>query len=293
MKRILFLLAVSVCILQVNAQTKQNDSIPKRTDTVKVGPITIVIKKKDGGKAKEVTIIDNDDSTATDVKKTVKFERKKKNEKVSTNWFGLDLGFNNYTDNTNYASVGSYLHAAGTQGRPNASDFKLRTGKSIGANIWIIKQKFNIVKNYWGIKYGLGIEHSNFRYDANISFKKGNPDHIIRDSVDFSKNKLGINYLSVPLEFYFNPDGKKLFSFSAGITAGYKLNSFNKQKSGSRGKDKNRGEFELNPFKLAVTGDIGFKGLRLYGSYGLTNLFDKSSGMDFQPYTIGLRLSAW
>lgn len=279
------------------AQKNSTDTIPKvEKDTIQIGGVTVIVKKKDKGKAKSVDIdVDNDKDNNNAKNDKYKKYLKRKKSNVQTNLFSIDIGFNNYTDNTNYASVGSYLQAAGTQPKPTASNFTLRTGKSVGVNLWLVKQKVNILrgKEHLGLKYALGIEHVNYRYNSPISFKNGSPSYVIKDSVGFSKNKLGINYLTVPLMLYINPDGKNGFSLSGGISAGYRINSFNKQRSDARGKDKNRGEYELNPFKLAVVGDIGYKAIRIYGSYNLTNLFDDGTKMDFTPYTIGFRLSKW
>jgi hypothetical protein len=79
---------------------------------------------------------------------------------------------------------------------------------------------------------------------------------------------------------------------SAGMSAGYLVDARNKQISSERGKQKHDGNFNLNNWRFATIGELGVGGIRLYGSYGLTNMFEQSvSRIEFHPYTIGLRFS--
>ncbi len=299
MKKKLLLIAATFAFANLNAQKIQKDTLPEkqiRKDTIKIGGFEIIIKHDNKPKPKSNTDTigkKTDSSKNENASNNIHISRAKKNKKVSTNWIAFDFGFNNYTDNTNYndPSVTSMLRTTGTKPAPTQSDLRISTGKSVGFNFWIVQTKINVIKQFVSFKYGLGIEHNNYRYKSNISFKDASPSYIIKDSVNFSKNKFGINYATVPLMCSFNPSGKGGFSFSAGVSAGYRFNSFNKQKSSERNKDKNNGEFGLNPFKFALVGDIGYKGLRFFGSYSLTSLYD--NGLKFTPYTIGLRLSKW
>jgi hypothetical protein len=44
--------------------------------------------------------------------------------------------------------------------------------------------------------------------------------------------------------------------------------------------------------RFATIGELGIGGIRLYGSYGSINLFDKNqSRLSLFPYAIGLRFS--
>jgi hypothetical protein len=296
MKNIILLLIAITTLNVAVAQKNNKDTVPNsisiKRDTIRIGGLVIVTKRDGKNKPRQVDIIDTEDSTKQTTHKSIKV-KKNTNKKVKTNWVAFDLGFNNYTDKTNYSdpAAASMLRAIGTRTAPTAADLKLTTGKSVAFNFWIVQQKVNLIKNYVGFKYGIGIEHLNYRYKTGISFKDAAPSYIFRDSVSFSKNKLGINYLTVPFLLTINPSGNNGFSISAGVSAGYRFSSYNKQRSGDRGNDKERGDFGLNPFKLSLTGDIGYNGLRFFGSYNLTPLHEK--GLNFIPYTIGLRLSKW
>jgi hypothetical protein len=290
MKQLITLLAaVIIC----SATTAQTDSIKtKKSDTIRIGGMVIV---KNGKKDKDVNI--------TMGRKNYE---KKRNANVSTNWWIVDLGFANYDDKTNYGATGGYL--VNRPGYPalNANDFKLRAGKSVNVNVWIFMQRLNMIKHHVNLKYGLGLELNNYRYRtiSPLSYKEGgqvpytntqtNAPFIFRDSVEFSKNKLAADYLTVPLMLNFttNPNSKKKgLSISAGVSAGYLYSQRNKQKSSARGKDINKGDYDLERFKLSYVGEVGVGPVRFYGSYSPKSIYKTS--LDMRPYNFGIRFSNW
>ena len=207
---------------------------------------------------------------------------------VRTNWFSFDLGYANFQDKS---PTLYYIQAPSGIG---ADNLKLINGKSSNFNLWIVQQKVNLYKNKLNLKYGVGFEMFNFRLEQPVSFRNDLPNKMILDNVSFSKNKLFAKYLTVPFQLNFKSDPKsnKSFYMSAGMSAGYLVDARNKQKSSERGKQKYDGNFNLNNWRFATIGELGVGGIRLYGSYGLTNLFEKSfSRIEFHPYTIGLRFS--
>lgn len=289
MKQLITLLAAAIIC---SSATAQNDSTKTNKDTIRIGGIVIVKNgKKDNGKSVDVTMGRNNS--------------KKKNANVSTNWWIFDFGFSNYTDNTNYATAGSYLINRPGYPALNENDFKLRAGKSINVNFWFFMQRLKLGDPHLYLKYGVGLEMNNYRYKSSVSYKEGgnvpytastqtNAPFIFRDSVSFTKNKLAADYLTVPLmlNFVSNPGSrKKGISLSAGVSAGYLYSQRNKQKSGERGKDRNKGDYDLSRFKLSYTGELGLGGVRFYGSYSPKSIYDHS--LDMRPYTIGFRFSNW
>lgn len=298
MKKLTSIMALAFFCLNANAQndTLVNISVEKsdtakvvidQRDTIKIGNI-LVIKNKPGRNSVEVA----SDSI------------RKKYSRLSTNWIIVDLGFNNYSDNTNYGTVGSYL--VNQPGAPalNENDFKLRNGKSINVNIWFFMQKYDIVKKNVSLKYGLGLELNNYRFKSPISFKEDGPvpysvnnevtnaPFVFRDSVSFRKNKLAADYITIPLMLSFKTNSSKgipALSLSFGVSAGYLYSSRNKQVSDARGKERNRGDYDLEKFKLSYIGEVGLGPIKLYGSYTPKSMF--ANQMDFRPYAFGLRLS--
>jgi Outer membrane protein beta-barrel domain len=293
MKRIFYTLAAVLLMGTMFAQENN-----EKTDTVRVGNFVIIKKKssdKDNSDDKKVYKRDNDG-----VSITIDRSNKRRRRNISTNWWIMDLGFANYRDNTNYAAAnaGGYLRTLRTaDGSVNSSTTSLNTGKSSNVNLWFFMQKLNVTKNVVNLKYGLGLEMYNFRYDTRLSYRKDNNGiaYAFVDSTSFSKNKLYVGYLTVPLMINFDatPDRKRGFSFSAGVSAGYLIGSRNKQISGNRGKDKISGNFDLEPFRLAAISEIGLGPVRIYGSYSLNNLHKSSTRMEQAPYTVGIRFSNW
>ena len=279
MKRIITLAAA---LLVAGANFAQTDSTGPRTDTIKVGKFIIIKKQKDQNESHER-------STTVTIER-----RKRKPSNISTNWWIFDLGFANVNDKTVYNSTAAnnYLHAAPGQPPFSEDDMKLRSGKTSNVNIWIFMQRLNITKGVLNLKYGVGLEMFNYRYENNISYHK-NPAYIFRDSIDFSKNKLYVGYVTVPfmLNINTNPGHRKSLSFSAGISAGYRVGSHTKQISDERGKTKTRSDFDLEPFRLAYIGELGLGPVRLFGSYSTTRLH--KNGLEQYPYSIGVRFSNW
>jgi Outer membrane protein beta-barrel domain len=292
MKQLITFLALAIICSSATAQTDTTKNTNK--DTLRIGGIIIV---RDGKTT-------NDKNW--DITMGRKTEERKRNANVSTNWFILDIGFSGYDDKTNYATVPA-PYFANRPGQPaiGANDFKLRTGKSINVNIWLFMQRLNLVKHHVNLKYGLGVELNNYVYKSNISYKESGispyppfindtGSYILRDSISFSKNKLAADYLTVPfmLNFTTNPENhNKGISISAGVSAGYLYSQRNKQKSSERGKDKNRGDYDLEKFKLSYIAEVGLGPIRLYGSYSPKSLY--SNSLDMRPYNLGLRFSNW
>jgi hypothetical protein len=263
-----------------------NDTLVAITDdTVKVGRLKIINKSEGStiyGQKNWESLLDGD------FKKTkISIERgPKKLKPITTNWWIFDLGFANLVDNTTQAPQLSTL--------PKSTDLKLNNVKSSNVNIWIVQQKLNLYKHYWNFKYGIGIEMYNFRFENPISFSNTAGNYQYFDVVDFKKNKLFVEYLSVPLllNYHSNPENSKSFYASIGMSAGYLIQTHTKQISDERGKRKVNGNFDLNNFKLATIGELGIGSVRLYGSYSRTNMFDeKLTNFDMNPFAIGVRFS--
>lgn len=289
---------MAVVCLSARAMS-QTDTIPSATsDTIRVGNMIII---KDKNKSKER---DNSDKS-NDVHIRIDHSEKSKPSNISTNWFIVDIGFANYNDQTNYANTGGYLYNRTTPlgvAPLGKGDFNLNTSKSIDINIWLFMQRFSLIKSHLNLKYGLGVELNNYRYQSNISYLEKNPftpnatpsPVIIRDSVTFSKNKLAADYLTVPfmLNYMSNPGRhNKGFSLSFGVSAGYLYSQRNKQQSKERGKQTNKGGYDLEQFKISYIGEIGLGPVRLYGSYSPSSMY--KTGLDMRPYTLGVRLSNW
>lgn len=253
-------------------------------DTVKIGSYHIIKSQKGDTKKNWGDIIEDGDFDNTHI--TIE-RTPKKLKNINTNWWIFDLGFANLQDNTNNktAPIGNL---------PNSSYLKLNNVKSSNVNIWIVQQKVNLYQHYLNLKYGVGIEMYNFRFEQPISFRNDPNNAVYIDNVKFSKDKLFVEYLSVPIQLNFqsNPSNNRSFYASIGVSPGYLIQSHTKQISEERGKKKVNGNFNLSNFKMATIGELGIGSIRLYGSYNMSNLFDKNyTNLDLMPFAIGVRFS--
>ncbi len=203
----------------------------------------------------------------------------------------IDLGINGIKDNSIYgAATQPVLRYAYN----SDETFAMRNGKSWNVNIWPVLTKFRLMKTKTQKIYfytGVGLQVYNFRYSNNVSFDDSAGFYL--DKVKFTKNKLCVTYLSVPLGFTLKTKlaEKAWLVYGASVTGGYRISSYMKQVSAERGKDKIHNDFYLRDFNSCVTAEIGIDGyFRLFGSYQLTALHEDASGLDQHPFTIGLRI---
>ncbi|MDE3143127.1 MAG: hypothetical protein KGL19_03170 [Bacteroidota bacterium] len=282
--------------ITTTAFSQKDSSSSKSADTIKVGNFVIIKKNKDGGT--------NSDDDKKGIKLNITFGDKSADKKfhkrrmdnLSTNWWIFDLGFANVRDNTNYTSAQSMGYFNTVHGSAvNQNSFALNTGKSSNVNVWIFMQKLNISQHVLNLKYGLGLEMYNFRYDHSLSYRNSPTPYVFNDTINFSKDKLYAGYLTVPLMLNINttPHRHNGFSISAGVSAGYLVGSHNKQISAERGKQKYHGDLDLQPWRLATIAELGLGPVRLYGSYSLNALHKESTGVDQFPYAVGVRFSNW
>ena len=263
-------------------------------DTVRLGSLQIIKSQDSNYKKDWVSMVEegNFDNTNITIKRVPK-----KLKNIETNWWIFDLGFTNFVDkspNLMWLAANPNALPYGPGPLMSPENFTLNNKKSTNVNIWVVTQKLNLYQHKINLKYGLGVEMFNFRFDKPISFREDIATNIKYDVVSFTKNKLLVKYLTIPVQINFspNPTNKKGFYASIGMSAGYLWNAKNKQISGERGKEKFRGNFNLNDWRIATIGELGVGAVRLYGSFANNNLFNKNqSFIDMQPFAVGLRFS--
>jgi hypothetical protein len=275
MKRIFIAVAVLCTTMTGFAQEK--------TDTIKIGGMVII--RKAGNKDKEG--------------KEYKFRQRKsvKPSNLRTNWWIVDLGFANYTDNTDYGSVAAQEYAPGS----NNSWLHLRTAKSVNVNIWFFMQRLNMIEHVVNLQYGLGLELNNYRYKEPIRYDANppaiaNPPVLFFDNTanrSYKKDKLAADYLTIPLMLNFNltPKRHSGFGFSAGVSAGWLYSARNKTITSDEGKKKAKDDFDLERWKLSYIGELSLGPVKLYGSLAMKNMYNR--GLDVTPYNVGIRFSQW
>ena len=262
-------------------------------------------EKKDGaGRKRKSLSISNEGIKVEDTDEATKgglyvnkdtISNKKRIEKpLDFTFAAVDIGINTLQDKTDYTSAAAQGFLNVPAGMKNDKLFSLQTGKSWNVNVWPVLFKARVLKTKMQKVYissGIGLQMYNFRFTRDISYLNNTTPEVFLDSVNFSKNKLGLTYLSVPLMLTAKTKiaKKTWLVYGAGVTGGYRIGSLTKQVSSFRGKDKNRDAFNFNDFNACVTGEIGISGvMRIYATYQLTSLHE--SVLDQHPLCIGIRI---
>lgn len=216
-----------------------------------------------------------------------------RSRRVSMHFLMLDLGVNALHDQSDYSSPAAQQYLQVGADRRNGNLFSLRQGKSINVNIWPVLMELKLLKTKSqkiSLYTGAGLQLYNFKFNRDISFLNETNPMLIEDSVRFSKNKLAFAYVSVPLMFNFKTrvGGNFWVTYGLGVIGGYCFDSWTKQISDERGKQKNHDEFNFQKFNLNLSGEIGINGyIRFYGTYQVTNMYQNS--LNQHPYCIGIR----
>ena len=219
--------------------------------------------------------------------------KKRIEKKFVFTYAAVDIGINTLQDNTDYTTTAAQGFLNVPAAMKNEQLFSLRTGKSWNVNVWPIIFKARFLKTSAQKMYissGIGLQMYNFRFSKDISYLNNTNPEVYMDTVNFSKNKLGFTYLSVPVALTAKTRmGKDLWLvYGVGVTGGYRLSSWTKQISGPRGKVKNHDGFNFSDFNACLTGEIGIASyFRIYASYQVTSLH--KTALDQHPFCIGLR----
>jgi len=233
---------------------------------------------------KEIRIVEKNDDTAIRIQDIDDDDDNFVTKRFRGHWAGFEWGINNFLDNANTLSRES-----------DAWFMDLNTGRSWAININFAQYSLGFGTSHVGLLTGLGLEFSNYFFDNDNTIHELN-DFIIADSLDgnVSKSKLTTTYLRVPLilevQFPNTIRAKRVF-LSAGIVAGLKLGSHTKvvyKDDGGKNKDKNRDDFNINPFRYGLTARLGFGNVSLFGDYYFTPLFVDEKGPELHPFSVGL-----
>ena len=214
------------------------------------------------------------------------------NAELQTEWLAFDLGIAGYMDYTKYDITRTFTNPP--VGIPVSKRKMQPKNSSTNVNIWLVQQKLNLYKNKYYFKYGIGFEMFNYYYANGVDFRNNDKMYISLTNNTYSKDKLYINYLTVPLILSRTYKFKKIqdINVAGGVNIGYLLNTRNKQISEALGKKKYDGDFNFNDYKMSGVFQIGIGDVKFYGTAALTNIIDKgTTSQSFYPYTFGLRFS--
>ena len=188
-------------------------------------------------------------------------------------------------------------------------DMELDMGSSFSMQFNFANYSVNLnSRGNIGLVTGLGIEYQCFRFsDENITLIKEEsntiPVHVqdiyTEDNIDHVQRSSFKNlYLTIPfifeVQFPAAKAAKKRIYASAGFMGGVRMHSKTKivyrDSDDDKQKEKMKGNFHVVPFKVDVTGRIGYRNINIWGSYTLTNLFKSNTMPDLKVYTLGFGL---
>ncbi|MBK7965074.1 MAG: DUF2807 domain-containing protein [Bacteroidetes bacterium] len=215
-----------------------------------------------------------------------------RSEHARSHWNGFEIGFNQLLVKDKFSTD-----------IPDGYDFlELNSGKSINVNINLFSHDFPLYKRYLMFTTGIGITSNNFRFSsdktlladtnrtvAGFDYDKNN------ERINYRKNKLAVNYITVPLLLQFNSKQqyKKSIHVATGILFSYKFNSHLKlvySEDGDKKKSKRHDEFNIEPFRYDATFRIGYQSYTLYASYSLNTLFKENRGPSLHPFQVGINV---
>ncbi len=285
-----FFISLFLTLLISNLSNSQDSLKPLLpNDTLKIGRLQIV--KISGVEQKDwTTVINNLDFSALKVNYLKKNQEQKN---LETSWLAFDFGLAGYMDYTKYTSINAFIKPA--IGQPLTYRKVQPKNSSTNVNIWVVQQKANIYKHIWFLKYGFGFEMFNYYYANPIDFRNNDKAYISLSTNTYSKDKLYLNYITIPVLLSRNVTIKNFqtISLSGGLSLGYLYNARNKQISEALGKQKYEGDFNFGDYKLASIFQLGIGSLKFYASASLNNTLDNSATapQSFYPYTFGMRFS--
>ena len=198
-------------------------------------------------------------------------------------WAGLDLGVNGYLNSNNKFDLPA-----------NYKYLDLDYGRSRTFSINFAEKDFTLYKEYIQLVTGLGIEWNNYRFSNNTRiFNDSDKITGYIDTIRYSNSKLRVTYLNLPILLNFNSssESSNAFHFAAGIIFGYNIGSMTKvifENNGKTNKDKQHGDYNASVFRYGLTARVGFGDIRLFGTYQLTQLFQKDKGPELYPFSAGL-----
>ena len=251
------------------------------TTKFKLGKTTIIIieEEKEGEDENEW----NEESDSWDVFEEGGEQEDRKPRKSEAHWSGINVGISMLMDEKFDNSFPDHPYWRNDPARSWVWDLNL------------FEHKFNFGTPYVGLTTGLGASFTSVSFKDNYVIQS-NVDTVyamIDTSVVYSKNKLKASYLTIPLLLEFNTSAysHKSFYLAAGVIGGVRMTSKIKQtgeKEGKEFKDKTKGRFGLNPFKLDAAVRMGYSDWGVFANYNLLSMFEEEKTVGVHPLTFGL-----
>lgn len=170
----------------------------------------------------------------------------------------------------------------------NSNTFTPKLIKSANIGIGIVRQNMNLINGQFLLSYALNLNNYYLKYSnkQNVQYID-NQGHIdeYKDTINsFSKNRLDVRFLSVPILLEYHTKNND-FNIAAGVEIGFNGNSRQVLKGSNEGKDfeqKREVELKMNPVQINTVLRIGFDNFAIFGKYSLTELYKNSAYLNDQ-----------
>lgn len=205
--------------------------------------------------------------------------------KDNIHWSGFGLGFN------------GLMSSFGNERLPKGYDpLNVNTQRISAVQLNLVEHGFPIYKRYVQLVTGMGFEWNNFFFTHNFTWGPGDSVKLNPNNVNYTKNKLVVDYITIPLFIQFNTSShlKKSFHLALGFTGAFMYRSHTKQlyydADGNEHNDKNFSNPYLSAYRVNAIARAGFGSFSFFTSYALTSLFKQGSAPAMYPFTFGMML---
>ncbi len=203
---------------------------------------------------------------------------------ADVDWFGLDLGLNNYVTNGQLLKTPSAYESLG-----------LDTWRSLNVTTHFLPTTLHLFgEGAVNLKTAISLDFNNLRFnDAFVMRPNATTLTLDTTSTVLKKNKLLATYVQLPLLLHFktNPhNNKKSINFSVGGFVGALIDGKTKRQDENKKVVKTHDTFNLNPLKYGVTARIDFRWIDFYVNYNLSNVFADGQGPKTQLVSAGINL---
>lgn len=266
--------------IQATAQEEGGD-----TTRVSLGDMKVIII--DGDDAKDSSFVDIEDMVDDDYDSS---------DSELAHWGGVDLGVNflvNADGEMSFDGEDAWLD--------------LNHARSLNWSINAFEKKIKIVGDYAGIVTGLGVGWSSYTFRDSVRLQTSSLvdgqtvegiSAVYDSSVSYTKNKLRITQLKIPvlLEFNTSKDADRSFHLAGGVVGNWNFSNVYKREyeiEGDENRDRTKGDFHVRNLSADAMVRIGYGNLTLFAQYGLLSMFEDNKGPEVYPLTMGIAISNW
>lgn len=208
---------------------------------------------------------------------------------IFTHFAGIDVGVCSLLNEQNSTRLDT-----------SAEWLSLNLNRSLSWRINLFEQKFRFYRDYIGLLTGLGLVYNSFGLRNNVDLNYADSIGTFATTIapeirDYTKNKLRITSIQIPLMLEFNTgsNANKHAHLALGVQAGWTINSIHKQKWENESGDftsRRKDNFNINPLSFDLAARVGFNKFSVFMNYSLQPLFEKNLGSNVFPLVVGLQL---